>query len=621
MKKCFLLTILFTVHCLWGTCREYVSAESSLPAHPRLLLQRGAEKQLLEQIHGDSLWTLLHNSIVRESDRIIGLPTESYRVIGRRLLDTSREVMRRVFYLSYSYRMTGEKRYARRAREEILATVAFPDWHPSHFLDAAEMTLAIAIGYDWLYDTLSKTDREAIAEAIVQYGLKPSFIEKYGWFYNRANNWNQVCNAGMTFGALAVFEQNPDLAASMVNKAVETVPISMKEYAPDGAYPEGIGYWEYGTSFNVLLLDALKSCFGSDFGLSELPGFMATGLYAQHMVTPAGNAFGYSDVGGRSGFAPASFWFYKETRDPALILTQKLALENTEMKRHLRHRLLPLALIWGAGSGASISHPQNPETLFWIGRGNTPVCAMRTSWQDPEALYLGFKTGSPSTNHGHMDIGSFYMEANRVRWALDLGMEPYHGVEKAGVDLWNMDQESQRWDVYRLNNFVHNTLTFNGRKQNVEGRSTIESYGNAPDLMYAVSDITGVCPAWIKKSVRAVALVDRHYAVVQDKVTTGANFTRMRWNMMTEADNVSDLGDNLFLLTKGSEKLYVRIDAPVKVRYYHRPAIPTNSYDSPNKGIYAFGFDVELPLNSVQLFTVFLMPGEVQKTDCWQSVL
>ena len=32
----------------------------------------------------------------------------------------------------------------------------------------------------------------------------------------------------------------------------------MGHYAPDGAYPEGIGYWDYGTSFNVMFLSAIE---------------------------------------------------------------------------------------------------------------------------------------------------------------------------------------------------------------------------------------------------------------------------------------------------------------------------------------------------------------------------
>lgn len=246
---------------------------------------------------------------------------------------------------------------------------------------------------------------------------------------------------------------------------------------------------------------------------------------------------------------------------------------------------------------------------------------MRTSWSDPETLFVGFKAGSPSTNHAHMDAGSFYLEADGIRWALDLGMEPYHGVEQAGVDLWNGSQESQRWDVFRLNNFAHNTQTFNNRKQRVSGHCRIDSCGAEPERMYAVSDLTPVCPPWVKESKRAVALAERSYVVSEDRITTGTQFTWMRWNMMTEADSVTELGNHTYLLEKGPKRLYLRIQAPFRIEAYHRPASPTNSYDSDNPGICMFGFETELPLDTTSRFTIFLMPEREQNPSFWRPFL
>ena len=56
---------------------------------------------------------------------------------------------------------------------------------------------------------------------------------------NRDNNWNQVCNAGMVFGALAIQEDYPELATEVIDRAFESISISMEAYGPDGAYPEG----------------------------------------------------------------------------------------------------------------------------------------------------------------------------------------------------------------------------------------------------------------------------------------------------------------------------------------------------------------------------------------------
>jgi len=41
----------------------------------------------------------------------------------------------------------------------MLAAAQFPDWFPKHFLDTAEMTAALGVGYDWLFDFLSAEER------------------------------------------------------------------------------------------------------------------------------------------------------------------------------------------------------------------------------------------------------------------------------------------------------------------------------------------------------------------------------------------------------------------------------------------------------------------------------
>ena len=178
-------------------------------------------------------------------------------VVGRRLLATSREKLRRILFLGFAYRMTGEKRYSDRAEAEMLKAASFSDWNPSHFLDVAEMTAALAIGYDWLYPKLSETSRRTIRTAILEKGLKPSFGKEHDAILNAPTNWNQVCHCGMAYGALAVAETEPDLARRTIERAVEKVRIPMRHYAPDGAYPEGYAYWEYGTSFNVLLKSSM----------------------------------------------------------------------------------------------------------------------------------------------------------------------------------------------------------------------------------------------------------------------------------------------------------------------------------------------------------------------------
>lgn len=97
---------------------------------------------------------------------------------------------------------------------------------------------------------------------------------------------------------------------------------------------------------------------------------------------------------------------------------------------------------------------------------------MRSSWANPKALFLGFKLGSPSVEHGHMDVGSFVFDSDGVRWAMDFGQQEYESLESKNIDLWSYGQNAQRWTVFRYNSLSHNMLTFDNDQQYSKGKAT-----------------------------------------------------------------------------------------------------------------------------------------------------
>jgi hypothetical protein len=186
-----------------------------------------------------------------EADAKLKQPVSKYELRdGVRLLFVSREVLDNVLSLGLMYRLTGDARYADRVWAEMDAVCGFPDWHPAHFLDTAEMTTAVAIAYDWLYDRWDDAQRKRMREAIRELGLKPG-LKVYHWkeggFPRRENNWNQVCNGGLIAGALAIADVEPEFAGEILQNAIASLPIAMKKFAPDGAWSEGPSYWSYAT--------------------------------------------------------------------------------------------------------------------------------------------------------------------------------------------------------------------------------------------------------------------------------------------------------------------------------------------------------------------------------------
>jgi len=518
---------------------QYVSSTDKLPDHPRLLLLKGEEIKLTNRIATNKVLQDVNSAILIESDKMISLPVLTRNQQGIRILGTSREAIRRIFYLSYAYRMTGQEKYFKRAEKEMLTMAALENWNPTHFLDVAEMTLGMSIGYDWLFDKLSVTSRDMIATAIHSKGIEQALIPKYNGWLKGTNNWNQVCNSGISAGAIVMFEKYPEESADLINRAVNSIKLSMHEYQNNGAYPEGYAYWGYGTGYNVLFLTMLEMGWKSSFGLSDAPGFMITGKFIQHMEgTPTAKygspitnsikekafemttqAFNFGDCISAVDVNPPMFWFASKTNDVSLLKNEIEKIKKSINNKGVgmtNERFLPMILIWG--QNLSFNKIPFPKQKMYVAQGNSAVSLMRTSWTDKNAIYVGVKAGTPSQSHGHMDVGSFIMEADGVRWGIDLGAESYGRLEAEGIDLWNSKQESQRWDAFRYNNKAHNTLIINNHKQLVKGLAQIENICDKKNRMSVTMNLSSVYENDIKSLERGVGILNNKYVLVQDKI-------------------------------------------------------------------------------------------------------
>lgn len=577
-----------------------VSANVKLPSHPRLLLLKGEEKALLSNVQADRYWRQMQSMLEREANAITKLEPEARVLTGRRLLTVSREYLRRLFIMSYVYRTTGNEEVLKHLKTEVLAACNFSDWNPSHFLDVSEMTLGVAIAYDWAYDKFSNRERKTIRNAIIEKGLTPSFVQQNEKTFNKmSNNWNPVCHAGLVFGALAVWENDRSQAAQVVNRALQNLPIAMKEYAPDGVFPEGTMYWEYATDFTVLLIEALQRAFGTDYGLSQSAGFMKSGEYYLNMITPSLKAFNYSDNDQSTSVLPVKFWFFKQTGDSTLLYDDIKLLKRKGVTHLKSNRLAPAILLWG--STVNTSKTPIPEKLMYTGDGSNPVAAMRSAWTD-DAMFLGVKLGCPSVSHGHMDAGSFFIESQGVTWAADLGLENYYNLEKRKVGVWNFAQNSTRWDVYRYNPNNHNLVTFDRARQVASGTATIIDTADDPMDMRLTANLKPVYGLQIHSYTRSYALKNKSEVVITDNITT-EDATTMTWNLMTSAV-ATKISDKEVLLEKGKKAMRIKMDFNAPVTCEIADATPSTDYENKNKGYQTVRFSSKLKANTSYTITV-----------------
>ena len=578
-----------------------------LPPHPRLYAN--AARFAAVKTQADPVSRQMRDLVTVETEKALVAPEIVYPT-GTIRLGAMREVQSRVLFLSFSYRTTGDRRCLDRARHELVRLATLPDWGTGHFLGVGEAAFTAGIGLDWLYDELTPAERDQITRAIVANALQPSLkvLEGKGAWVDAVSNWNQVCHAGLTIAALAIANREPELARTIVTRAIRNLPRAGTGYAPDGVYPEGPSYWIYGTSFHILLVEALRSALGDTFGLDRLPGFLESAEFNNQMVAPSGEDFNFSDYHRENLNEPIMLWFARELRDRHVARDElaklDLPVEAGAAPAFAVSRHQAFGLLWW-----SPTLPVSPKTppLHWTASGMLPLAVMRSAWSDPRATYLAIKGGTATHSHAHMDIGSFVLEANGVRWAVDLGTEDYNQMRAGKITLWNYAQESSWWSVFRVGPEGHNVLRFDGRRQLVTGRAEITSL---PPDHGTVGDIVDLTPLYADRAARVTRTVRLHpgrSVSLVDEWTTLAAATHVTFQWLTRAE-VTPTADGATLRQNGETlRLSFTCDQPARLEVEDVSA-PRHDWESPNPNLRRLVIHVDTPAGTTAILRVTATP-------------
>jgi len=584
------------------TSRTFVH-EEWLP-HPRLFARPERWDELRENLHStncDGAIALVFQTLCTVADQLLTQPPVERVMTGRRLLGISREALMRISTLAAVARLTRKPAYLGRAIQELEAVSAFSDWNPSHFLDVGEMALAVAIGYDWLYDDLSDEQRARFEQALLDHAINISFADPKAWWITSDNNWNQVCHAGLVVAALAIGDRHPALAATVVNRALQNLPLAAKAYAPAGVYAEGPMYWSYGSSYHVILADALLQATGDTHGVDAYPGFLTSAEFLLQVTGPTGTFYNYGDTRQYRGLQLPLFWMAARCNRPAWVEYDLLHLDEYLGHLHTENsRLLALFLFWHRPTGLHTGTP--PAQGHWAGMGSNPVAVFRASKHE---LYFAIKGGSPDDSHAHMDGGSFILESDRVRWAIDLGMQEYHSLESAGLEIWERGPASDRWKVFRIGSESHNIPRFNNAPQIVTGRARFIQL--EPEKGFATLDLSELYSDQVDEARRGVRQ-SGNSILLQDEWRTGPTPATVTWQLLTEAE--IETRPNGWLLHQNGQQLSIRVEGPQDTTLSH---IATDTlirdYDQSNPKTKRLGLTVQTPAHSAGRFTVIFTPG------------
>jgi hypothetical protein len=609
------------------------------PDRPRLIAPSYKWQALPNLISNDPYLSFWNDSIFVNASQYMALPPVAYVMdSGNGILDPARQVKQRVKAFSYAFRMTNDTTWVDRTWTELKNAAGNssswgPDnstrWNPAHFLDTAELTVAYAIAYDWLYDQWTSDQLESIRFTMIEYGLNNGIIAYtpaedplfYGWWTNNtAGNWNCVCNNGLTLGALAILgDDTSGIAEQLLSM---TVPNALENCAlavsSDGTWSETSDYWYFGATGHAEMSSSLLTATGSTYNLLNVnPAFQYSALFHIYGTGP-GSLFNYGDTGPNKYTATAnSLLFYGEQYNyPTYQLFQRDQVDASDPWSMFWYNPAVSGAFW---DGLALDHFFDNSTDQWA--------SMRSSWTDENALYVAVKAGTLQGHqtHNDLDCGDFVVDALGTRWFGELGDGDYVAAGYFSSDA----QDSERWLYYRKMTEGQNTVLVGQTNQNVLAAPTVNfDSSNTTQGSSTVFDVPSGSTAYftadltsayfnVTSFLRGIHLINaRKQVLVQDEINAQAS---VMWRAHTNATITLSNNNQTATLTIGTNTMQVDLLNPPAgaqfstmdaVRFPTDPPTPTGWPDQPNPGVTVL--TISLPAGQYTL--------EVLMTPQWPGV-
>jgi len=530
-------------------CVPAPAQASGLPAHPRLFLDDASLADYRSKLASEGI---AYESL-RQMDAIVMAKAEEAFADNKEIKKVSdkNKILNALLPMAYACRAHGRQDMLPKLKKN-LSEICNCDWG-SGSLVPAETSTAVSLTYDWIWAELDEAERD-----IVRNKLRDRIIRHSPTLYDPCKgNWTSVCNCGAVMACLALYDECGELAESVLQERLQNIRENLEIVYAGGGYPEGINYWSYGSEYQVCIIEALKSVFGQDFGLSEIPGFKESAFFPLYAHSPLGT-FSFSDGGGTyANPIPASWWFAADQKNPTLAFAEKRLLDSGKYSEHFP-RILPAMLPLIAGFDPDSKGFAAPENDFWSCGGEAPLCVVRKGWNNGASdIYLGIKGGyadtwnTMATSHGHMDAGSFVFEAEGVRWSDDMTRPSYGpmfgALKKAGSRSGDTFQSGLRWSVFNLSNLAHSCLIascndgsvpdkLHPTDYSVVGKAELEPINEA-GRQGAALDMCAPMKGQVKSAKRTIVLLAGGSLEVTDEVEALPGMDcPIEWRMLSKAE-------------------------------------------------------------------------------------
>ena len=440
----------------------------------------------------------------------------------------------RLWGFAMMYRATGEKVYCDRARAEAEAVASLESWTVSRQI-LGNLSLAMALCYDWCHHVWSEGQKAVIERAMLRNGMRVGVSIYQGKLPMWQAGGTDACavNAGMLAMALALCDVYPETALKLLNASLRNVEDCFLAFAPDGGCAEGVGAWEKNVRALMLIVAMLNKACGSDYGLSSAPGFGDTAYYSIYNETVSG-AWNYHNCKDDAIDTSSLFFFSLMDRDPTLAWMRRQQILSG------KKQVSPFDLLFFY----PVEDAKAPRLALDTVYRKAGLAMMRSGW-DKEANVLGLHGGSNRTPDGDLDAGSFLLEMGGERFFCETGGE-------SALPL-----------MLRRRAVGQNTLIIDPTEepypdQNPGAEVSLTEMRSDAEKAYAVLDMSSTNGLLLRAKRGAMLTADRSIAIVQDEICVSGP-TKAIWNAWTRAEVKLNKSGRIAKLTLNGKTLLCKM--------------------------------------------------------------
>lgn len=523
---------------------------SAQPAHPYLFYTPKVVKRFKERIKEDSVLAGSWRRLKNRCDQWISKPSGG---------DMEQ--------LSFAYCVTGDIRYASRAKELLKALTSKSQWDGmddrqprwNSGLATGHSNWQASVTFDAIYNYLTPPERKAIAGRILALGITPSLNDwvlkqqRIHSLNSMGHNWWSCVVFEAGIASLAVMNEVPQAKqwaadimedskewAGFTGSVLENKPST---FDPDGGLYESVSYANFAVSeylvFRLAYTNAVHPLkMPYDGLLQKTVDWFINASYPRGNRSPMSLNFGDSNDYA-NGDKPAKLMITLGLGKPEFYWY----LNNTS-KAKFKEDLnveTPLGLLYEPEKRNTAELPALPTSAIYSSMG---WGMLRDTWK-PNGTLLGIKCGF-TWNHAHADAGSFVL---------------YHNGENLLIDGGDANYANPAYSDYYVTSRAHNVVMFNGVAQDsrdeyyaVKEPGHLYHLINGENIKYILADATGPTSRNFLRNYRNFLWLGNVILVIDDIKTYDAGKIDF---LLHYADSASKKGPD-FEINRGNSSVLFR---------------------------------------------------------------